>query len=125
MTDPSRLLELAREMLGNAEPATAGLWPRAAALLGRQALEISIAEIWRRRQPQMLGCSARAQFLALTEIADIGSLASRARYAWTTLSRACHHHAYELSPTDAELISWLNDTEIVVQAASAVGNVRG
>ena len=27
----------------------------------------------------------------------------RASYAWATLSRATHHHCYELAPTAAEL----------------------
>jgi hypothetical protein len=30
-------------------------------------------------------------------------VAARAEYAWAQLSRACHHHPYELVPTAAEL----------------------
>lgn len=34
------------------------------------------------------------------------SIAERTRDAWTGLSRAAHHHAYELAPTAAELRDW-------------------
>jgi hypothetical protein len=32
------------------------------------------------------------------------------------LSRACHHHAYELAPTAEELTGWLAETERVIAA---------
>ena len=31
---------------------------------------------------------------------------ARIGHAWSALSRACHHHAYELAPTAGELQSW-------------------
>jgi hypothetical protein len=30
------------------------------------------------------------------------------RTAWAALSRACHHHPYELAPTAPELAHWLD-----------------
>jgi hypothetical protein len=47
--------------------------------------------------------STRAK-LSCLEVAydDEPGLAARAQYAWTRLSEACHHHAYELSPTALE-----------------------
>ena len=47
----------------------------------------------------------RPQLLLLPSYAGTG-IAERARDAWTGLSRAAHHHAYELAPTAAELRSW-------------------
>lgn len=39
---------------------------------------------------------------------------------WATLSRAAHHHAYELAPTSAELRGWLDDaTDVVTRLAAA------
>ncbi len=102
-------------MLVKAAPATSGLWPRAAAFLGRQALEDSIGNIWRQHQPEMLSCSARAQLLALADVTGNAEIASRARYTWTALSRACHHHAYELAPTESELSAWLDDVESIIR----------
>jgi hypothetical protein len=34
---------------------------------------------------------------------------------WTVLSRACNHHAYEFSPTAAELGTWLESVDEVVR----------
>jgi len=38
--------------------------------------------------------------IAFASRADV---AERAEYAWSRLSRACHHHAYELSPSVVEV----------------------
>ena len=35
-------------------------------------------------------------------------VAKTAEYAWFALSRACHHHAYELAPTASELLHLLS-----------------
>lgn len=35
--------------------------------------------------------------------ADEPGLAGRAQYTWSRLSEACHQHAYQLSPTHAEV----------------------
>jgi hypothetical protein len=43
-------------------------------------------------------------------------LAARAGHAWSALSRACHHHPYELAPTAAELQGWLAVVDALVQA---------
>jgi hypothetical protein len=47
----------------------------------------------------------RAQLLALTRTVD-ADIGHRGTELWHTLSRAAHHHAYELSPTGTELRSW-------------------
>jgi len=49
----------------------------------------------------------RAQMHVLLEEDPPGTEVGRdAAAAWTALSRACHHHAYELAPTAAELRTW-------------------
>jgi hypothetical protein len=107
------VLEMARGLLDRAEPVSSGLWPRAVALLGRQALEMSMDELWRQRGVGMEQCSTHAQLLCLSLFIE-EPLAERADYAWRSLSRACHHHAYELAPTDEELRSWLADVDAVI-----------
>ena len=85
---PHELLAAARALMQRPDAAAAGIWPRAAALLARQAIEA----------------------------------ASRAAYLLAALSRACHYHPYELAPTAAELLGWLDETAQIVtriQAASA------
>jgi hypothetical protein len=39
-----------------------------------------------------------------------------ASYAWSALSRACHHHAYELPPTASELRALIDLTRRVAAA---------
>ncbi len=110
------LVKTARGLLSRPDPRTAGIWPRAAALLARQALEAALDELWRLRAPGLEQCSARAQLLCLPEYLRQGDLATRVSYAWTGLSRACHHHVYELPPTAAELDRWIGIVEELVTA---------
>jgi hypothetical protein len=117
--NPGALVTAARSLLLRPDPRTAGIWPRGAALLARQALESALEELWQRRAPGLEQCSARAQLLCLPEYLRQGDLAERVAYAWSGLSRACHHHAYELPPTAAELESWIEIVEELVDAVSA------
>jgi hypothetical protein len=91
------------------------LWPRAAALLARQALEGGLDDFWLRQAPGVEECSAKAQLLCLPTYLD-KEIARKADHAWVTLSRATHHHPYELAPTAAELRGWVEDVEDVLVA---------
>jgi hypothetical protein len=104
--DPRPLLEMADGLLRRAEPATAGLWPRASALLALQALEAGVARLWQRHALDFHGCSMRTQLICLRSYLEDAPLAARASHTWSALSRACHHHAYELAPTSSELEDW-------------------
>ncbi|HEX9203674.1 MAG TPA: hypothetical protein VF964_06910 [Vicinamibacteria bacterium] len=112
---PRDLLEIAHGLLGRADPATAGLWPRVSALLARQALEASVVRLWGRRTLDLQGCSMRAQLICLRTYLGDADLAARAGHAWSALSRACHHHAYELAPTAAELRGWFSVVGELIQ----------
>jgi len=104
--EPRQLLALADGLLRRADPTTAGLWPRASALLALAALEASVLRLWQRRALDLQGCSMRTQLICLRSYLEDARLAARAGHAWSALSRACHHHAYELGPTAGELRSW-------------------
>jgi len=116
-SDHSTLVKAARDLLLYSDPETAGLWPRAAALLARQALEIGLNEFWVGHAPGVQNASARAQLLCLPTYMD-ALTARKADHAWEALSRACHHHPYELAPTAAELYSWIEDVDQVLQRTS-------
>ena len=91
---------------------TAGIWPRATALLARQALEGALDDLWRLRAPGVEQCSTRAQLLCLPfYLPGNQELAERVSYTWAGLSRACHQHPYELPPTSSELLGWLATVE--------------
>jgi hypothetical protein len=86
-----------------------GIWPRAAALLARQALEAAMAELWaaHRQTAGLPAATLRSQELCLTAYLDPAA-ASRITYLLAALSHACHYHPYELAPIAAELTSWLD-----------------
>jgi hypothetical protein len=106
------IVKAARGLLDRTDPATAGLWPRATALLGRQAIEGALAGLWKFRAPGVEKCSARAQLLCLPFYIGDEILAERVAYAWSALSRACHQHPYELAPTAPELLALLQVAEV-------------
>ena len=114
---PMHLLNLARSIMRVPRADLVGTWPRASAILGRQALEIALGQLWARVAPGVENASARAQLTCLPEYVD-AQLAGRIRYAWHALSTACHHHAYELPPIVSELSSWLDDIEALIAAVS-------
>jgi hypothetical protein len=109
------LLTTARDLIERADLMTAGIWPRATALLARQVLESALDDLWRRRAPGLELCSARAQLLCLPAyLHGDEDLAERVAYAWAGLSRACHQHAYDLAPTASELVGWIETVEQLV-----------
>ena len=113
------ILASARSLLDRASTETSGLWPRAAVLLQRQALEVALKTYWSFKAPGVEECSTRAQFLCLgTYLPGPGAepLARRAHQAWAALSRAAHFHPYELPPTREELVAW---SEVVMDVVEA------
>ena len=114
--DTSATLQLARDLLTRADPSTAGLWPRAAALLIRQALEEAVDTYWRARQLPLDSLPTQAQLVCLRLMAPEGAPPAHLHAAWGALSRACHHHPYELAPTARELANWI---DVVEQFAAA------
>src|SRR5688500_966086 len=92
-------LAMAGEVMARARPGTAGLWPRAAALLARQALGLALDNVCRSRGIALDDCGTRQKLVCLREhLAGTTGICE----AWSVLSRACHHHPYELSPTAEE-----------------------
>jgi hypothetical protein len=107
---PQRHLAAADQMLRGdgvlgSTAVAAGWWPRAAACLIRLALEDGIDRYWQRAQPPVAACGrGRTKQLMLRGRRGPGpDVALRVSFAWAALSRATHHHCYELAPTAAEL----------------------
>lgn len=90
---------------------TAVLWPRAVALLGRQALEQGLDALWGAVAPPVKDVSRHAQLLCLGAYVPHEDLVSDVRHAWHGLSDACHHQVYELAPTAIELGLWLDGVD--------------
>lgn len=111
MNDTQATLQLARDLLSRVDPSTAGLWPRAAALLIRQALEEAVDAYWTTRQVPLESVSTQTQLVCLRMMTTDGTLPAQLHEAWGSLSRACHHHPYELGPTAGELATWIEVVE--------------
>jgi len=93
-------------------------WPIATAVLLRAALEAGIDSHLAAILPDTTRCSMRARLLVLTVAATTDrATAVEAATTWATLSRAVHHHVYELPPTLAELRSWQASVVRFVAAA--------
>ena len=108
------LVGWARELIARSDIGPAGVWPRAAAFLARQALEDTLDELWLSNMPGVEKASRASQLACLSYASPDRELADGVRIAWSGLSRACHHHAYELAPTTAELDHWISQVERLV-----------
>ncbi|MGY1784692.1 hypothetical protein [Geodermatophilus sp. SYSU D00698] len=110
------LLDDADRLLAGELNARGGWWPRATGFLLRAVLERELAAYWERVAPGVEKCSMRAQLAVLRRPEYAGArITTDVAAAWLALSRACHHHAYELAPTLAELRGWAQ----TVRAATA------
>lgn len=114
MTDD--LLGHARSLIERQDEGSAGVWPRAAALLTRQVLEEALDRLWMTIHPGVAGASRATQLTCLGLMITDAGLVADVRSAWASLSRACHHHHYELGPTAAELERWILQTARLVDA---------
>ena len=103
--DAFRRLAVADRVLKQPELVENCAWPRACTWLIRLALEHGLDGFWAAHQPEIVDVARRAQLLLLTRTVD-ADLGHRANELWHSLSRAAHHHAYELAPTGAELRTW-------------------
>ncbi|KQC36996.1 hypothetical protein [Frankia sp. ACN1ag] len=105
-----RYLDVADSLLRERPDEIAGLWPRACAWLLRLALESAVDDLWARERPAVAQTPMRAQLLSLRYLRALGpEPLAIAEYLWESLSRAVHHHPYELSPTATELRRWHQD----------------
>ena len=105
--NPTELIAVADGLVTGGHKTRAGGWQRTTAALGRAAIEEALRQYWILREPGMERCSARAQLLCLRVYLGNTDLVRATVAAWLDLSRACHHHPYELNPTAVELHAWL------------------
>jgi hypothetical protein len=116
---PALLLAEADRLLAGQVRHSRGRWPRACALLIRVALEAALRRHWASASAYAGAAAApmRAQLLILR--AERPDVARQVAEAWHGLSRATHHHAYELAPTAAELRAWHDLVLSLVPALTA------
>ena len=122
---PAELLAEARSLISRPDATTAGVWPRTAAFLARQALEEAVNARWAASSATspMLKASMWSRLACLPAYVS-GSEARQAIFAYGALSSACHYHSYELAPTAAELTGWIADVEALVAELGQAGAPR-
>jgi hypothetical protein len=103
---PEVLLRSASVVMIRPDAVWGGVWPRAAALLTRQALEDGVDRVWVGPLASLRAASMKAQMVCLREYLDDRALARSAYAAWCELSNACHAHPFDLAPTADELRGW-------------------
>ena len=95
----SDLLDVAEAQLAAPSPHS----NRMACWLARSALEQAIERLLGARGIQAgARASARSKLTCLEVTYEGTDVPVRAQYAWSRLSEACHHHAYELTPISSE-----------------------
>ena len=99
----SKVLDEAQRQLDEFDPGTSGAWPHAAAALIRQSLERTVDVFWNDKSAGMLDTSMRDRWVCLPAYLGDKPEARAADFAWTALSQACHHRAYEVGLTQDEL----------------------
>jgi hypothetical protein len=113
------VLDEAERQLDEFDPATSGTWPHAAAVLIRQSLESTLDRFWTFRAPGMLETSFRDRWQCLPAYLGDRPEARAADFAWTALSQACHHRAYEVGLTQDELRGHVATARAFLEAVRA------
>lgn len=123
---PSQLLAAARDLIERPGATAAGVWPRTAALLARQALEAAVDAQWAAASETagLDRAAMRSQLICLPSYAD-EAVARQIAFTYAALSGACHFHPYELAPTATELSRWINDVETLLTRLTQAGRLVG
>ena len=100
---PGELLAAATALLDDPAEDTETVWPLGAAVLIRQAIEATVADVWQRVAPAMRQASWAEQFASLPAYLGRAPELAAADHAWAALSSACHQRGYDVGLTHGEL----------------------
>lgn len=111
--NPVELLGVAETLLGKPvdDP---GVAERAAALLARQALEMTIAELLKPFGLRATDVDFTSQLICLQGTMADKELARETAAIWATLSGVLHVNGLELSPTETEVLAMVRRTRAVL-----------
>ena len=85
--------------------------------LARSALESAVDDLLVSSGWEPGSASMRSRLTVLQVLQDDPDVAAQAHYTWARLSRACHQHSYDLSPTYAEVLDLLAQVADLCQLA--------
>jgi hypothetical protein len=93
---------------------------RAAAVVARAALELAVDARLAEHGLDLTRATMRSRLICLTTLVD-GDAGEAAAVAWAGLSAGCHQHAYELTPTWAEITHLIGLVETVLNVPRPPG----
>ena len=105
-----------------------GAWLRGVVFPIRGVLEKEVDRFWEATFDGMKGANRSTKFICLKHlardrcIAMKDELAGEVYSAWKTLSRACHYHGYDLTPTVSELKLWIDQVERLCKSLRTLHN---
>lgn len=117
MTTAEDLLAQATSVLAETSPQS----NRAAGWIARAALESAVDDVLGNLHRDAPNATMRSKLTVLQVALETtgANLPARAEYAWNRLSVACHHHAFELTPTVSEIQHLI---DLVRELALQTGN---
>lgn len=116
MSDSTKLLGQASDVLARATAYS----NRAACWIARAALESVVDDLLTARQRSAPDATMRSKLTVLQVAYEHEpDVATQAEYAWNGLSRVCHHHAFELTPSATEVRHLVELVEQLTDAAVA------
>lgn len=119
------LLAAARDVVERASAGTRGLWPRVAATLARQSLEVALKTFWSAKVPGVERCSAEAATTTLTICPRRARNCSIGRGpCWTQLSGPSRRGARSRSLTDNAFGARSSVTGLLPIAETGSGGTR-
>lgn len=99
---PEQILDSAQAILDGKTMMPKTRAPRASAMLARQALEDAVRDLCDLAGADVGRATMRSRLIIIRVLLGSG-VADLAETAWAGLTRACHHHAYELAPNADEV----------------------
>lgn len=111
---PGERLAVAEGLLEKSGEAMAGLWPRACAVLVRQALEGAVERVLRERVPGSQAARWRVKFLVLGRAIGDEGKARELGYVWGRCSEVLHRGGGGLGASEVQLRGWVEVVRGVV-----------
>jgi len=118
---PKERLDVAERLLERSGGALVGLWPRACAVLVRQALEGAVDRVLREEVPGSQAANWRVKFLCLGRAIGDERKARELAYVWGRLSEVLHRGGGAMGASEVQLRGWVERVRGVVEPVVSRG----
>ena len=115
-----QLLSYAYSVLEDPPAVLVGRWPRAVALLARQALETSLAELWAKRDAKVGWATERSQLLCLPGVLGDRRRCGRRHACLELPERGVPPASLRSAADGVELAAWVDIVDELRRAVDAI-----